>query len=97
MKKTFIIFMLSLIFLSFNTQTFAQTKPVAYIADAETQGYDSVDYILVQLNSDLDLPDTWNWKDVVGDFKILDGITKYTDYKCRHHRNTRSILYQHVF
>ncbi len=34
MKKTFIIFMLSLISLSFNTQTFAQTKPVAYIAGA---------------------------------------------------------------
>ena len=75
MKTKITILLISLFVLAFSAQAFAQTKDVALIYGAETQGYDSVDHILVQLNADLDLPPGWDWANVIGDFKILDGIT----------------------
>jgi len=75
MKTKITILLISLFILAFSTQAVAAEKAVAYIIGAETQGYNSVDSILVQLNSDLVLPPGWDWNNVVGDFKIADGIT----------------------
>ncbi len=75
MKIKITILLIALFVLAFSAQALADEKAVAYIIGSETQGYDSVDSILVQLNSDLDLPLGWDWNNVIGDFKILDGIT----------------------
>ena len=96
MKTKITILLISLFIFAFSAQTLAQEKDVAYIIGAETQGYDSVDSILVHINSEVDFTNfgvTWDWDDVKGDFKILDGITNIPIDSI----NTRGVIADNYF
>jgi len=84
MKAKITILLIAFFVLALSSQMIAQTKPVAYIIGAETQSTYSttpprVESFLVQLNGNLIDPTlSWTsgeWDLVLGDFKILDGVT----------------------